>query len=372
MDVDYALVGGGLGAGLIALAVRAAQPRARIALIERGAALGGNHTWCFHAGDLPGGGTSSDGAWIDPLIDARWPDYDVAFPRLRRRLDSAYACVTSARLDRVVRPVIDELALDTTALAIEADRVETTRGVLRARTVIDARGPAQLPTQRCGWQIFVGQEVTVPDHGLARPMLMDATVAQVGGFRFCYVLPLAADRLLIEDTCFASTPELDARAYRASIAAYAEAHGWNITETIREETGVLPLPLALDLPPLSPLGSPLVAGYGGGYFHPVTGYSFPIAARLAAAIAAGKPEALQAMHRAHAAQLPFALRLNRMLFQWFAPEQRYHVLERFYGMPEPTIRRFYALELTALDRARFFVGRPPRGLSLRGMLGGEA
>ena len=277
--------------------------------------------------------------------------------------------MTSARLDRVVRPAIDELALDTTALAIEPHRVETTRGLLRARTVIDARGPAQLPTTRCGWQTFVGQEILAAGHGLARPILMDATVEQRGGFRFLYVLPLAPDRLLVEDTCFATTPWLDVAAGRAAIAAYAAAHGWALTAIVREETGVLALPLALDVP--AP-GEPLVAGYGGGYFHPVTGYSFPIAARLAAAIATGAPEAVQAVHRAHVAQLPFALRLNRMLFQWFAPEQRYHVLERFYRLPEPTIRRFYALELTALDRARFFVGRPPRGLSLRGMLGGEA
>jgi lycopene beta-cyclase len=57
------------------------------------------------------------------------------------------------------------------------------------------------------------------------------------------------------------------------------------------------------------------------------------------------------------------------LFRWFAPEHRYHVLERFYRLPEPTIRRFYALELTALDRARILVGRPPRGLSWRAALG---
>ncbi|MEO7736193.1 MAG: lycopene beta-cyclase CrtY, partial [Kofleriaceae bacterium] len=340
MDLDYVLVGGGLQAGLIALAVRAAQPHARIAVVERGTTLGGNHTWCFHAGDLPAGAAPSGSAtpsasagarrstcgWIEPLIEARWPGYDVAFPGLRRGLDSAYACVTSARLDRVVRQAVDELALDTTALAIEADRVETTHGVLRARTVIDARGPAQLATAKSGWQTFVGHEVLAPGHGLARPILMDATVEQVGGFRFFYVLPLAPDRLLIEDTCFTSTPYLDVPACRAAIRSYADAHGWTIEAIVREETGVLALPLAMDVP--AP-GAPFVAGYGGGYFHPVTGYSFPIAARLAAAVATGSPDALRALHRAHAAQLPFALRLNRMLFQWFAPAQRYHVLERF-------------------------------------------
>lgn len=362
MDVlDYALIGGGLQAGLIALAVRAAQPHARIGIVERGLALGGNHTWCFHAGDVPAGAR-----WVDPLIAVRWPGYDVAFPGLRRTLDSDYACVTSERLDEVVRGAVDELLLDTSALAVAHDAVETTRGTLHARTVIDARGPAQLDGGSCGWQTFVGQEARVVGHGLARPILMDATLAQDGGFRFMYVLPLAEDRLLIEDTRFTDAPYLDAPACRAAIAAYARDHGWDIAAVMREESGVLPLPLQLEVP--AP-GSPLVAGYGGGYFHPVTGYSFPIAVRLANAVASGDA-AVAALHRAHTAQLPFALRLNKMLFRWFPPDQRYHVIERFYRLPAASIRRFYALELTAFDRARFLFGRPPRGLSLRGVLGG--
>jgi lycopene beta-cyclase len=365
MDVlDYALIGGGLQAGLIALAVRAAMPTARIAIIERGGALGGNHTWCFHAGDVP-----AAASWLEPLIEVRWPAYDVAFPSLVRTVDSAYACVTSARFDRVVRAAVDELWLDTAALAFDGERVETTAGTVRARHVIDARGPGQVDGTAGGWQTFVGQEVIAPGHGLVRPILMDATIEQRGGFRFMYVLPLAGDRLLLEDTRFTDAPVIDVAGSRAGITDYALARGWQITEVVREERGALPLPTALEVPPP---GQPLVAGYGGGYFHPVTGYSFPIAVRLATAVAADSPEALAALHRAHAAQLPFALRLNRMLYQWFAPEQRYHVLERFYRMPEPAIRRFYALELTRLDRARFFVGRPPRGLSLRGVLGGAA
>jgi lycopene beta-cyclase len=55
--------------------------------------------------------------------------------------------------------------------------------------------------------------------------------------------------------------------------------------------------------------------------------------------------------------------LNRLLFGAFAPEQRFEVLQRFYGLPADTIRRFYALELTRLDRTRILCGRPPRGFS---------
>jgi lycopene beta-cyclase len=65
------------------------------------------------------------------------------------------------------------------------------------------------------------------------------------------------------------------------------------------------------------------------------------------------------------AQARFCRLLNWMLFRAYPPEQRYHVLERFYRLPEATVRRFYALELRLGDRARLLVGRPPAGLSLR-------
>jgi len=365
-EADYVIVGGGLQAGLIALAVRARQSHARIAMVERAPALGGNHTWCFHEGDLP-----ADAGWIEPLVTVRWDDYDVAFPARRRTLASRYACVTSERLDRAVRPVVDELVLGEPALAIEAHRVVTPTRELTATVVIDARGPERVAAEHTGWQVFVGHELRVADHGVARPMLIDATVPQVGGFRFVYVLPLDADRLLVEDTLYADTPALDLAAGRAAIAAYVVARGWAVEAVLREETGVLPLPLAYTMP--RPERSPLVAGYAGGWFHPVTGYSFPLAARLASAIASVPAaelfgDALARFAADHAAQLDFACRLNRMLFRWFAPPERYHVLEHFYRLPEDVIRRFYALELSGLDRARMFVGAPPRGLSWRAAL----
>lgn len=371
-EVDYLLVGGGLQNGLIALAVRARQPTARIVMIERGPEAGGNHTWCFHAGDVP-----AAAAWIDPLVVARWPGYDVAFPAHRRRLDSSYACVSSVRLAACVRAALDRegsaLLASSTALVVEADSVlvRSADGAvreLRARAVIDARGPDRATTMGGGWQKFVGHELRLArPHGLDRPMLMDATVPQRDGFRFFYVLPLAPDRVLVEDTRFSDGSYLDVAALRGEIATYARARGLDVAAVEREEVGVLPLPARAEPP--SPT-APLVAGYAGGWFHPVTGYSFPIAARLAALVASVAADrlfgdALASCARDHARQLRFGLLLNKMMFRWFAPDQRFRVLERFYRLPEPVVRRFYALELTAMDRARILIGRPPRGMSLR-------
>ena len=362
VDADYVLVGGGLQNGLVALAVRARQPAARIVMIDRGPRPGGNHTWCFHAADV---GAEMD--WIDPIVATRWAGYDVAFPDLRRRVDSPYACVTSERLADRVLDAVDQYVC-ASATEVGANRVIAGDEFV-ASAVIDARGPEHGTPNDCGWQKFLGQELRLAaPHGLERPMLMDATLPQIDGFRFMYVLPLAPDRVLVEDTYFSDTAYLDAAALRVEIAAYARR--WDVVAVEREETGVLPLPWKAQAAAAT---APLVGGYAGGWFHPVTGYSFPIAARLAARIASVPASqlydgALDELVASHNRQLGFALRLNKMLFHWFRPEDRFHVLPRFYRLPEAVIRRFYALELTTLDRARIMVGRPPRGLSLRAAL----
>lgn len=366
------LVGGGLQNGLIALAALRARPGLHLALIERGDHLGGNHTWCFHAGDI--------GADMAPVIDAitryRWSGYQVRFPNLVRDLDEAYAGTNSEALAAAVTAAIGsseaaELRCGVAARAVGPHRVELDDGSeLTADLVIDARGPGSYVAGAgsAGFQKFVGVELALArPHRLARPLLMDATVEQSGGFRFYYILPLAAHRVLVEDTTFGRDPALDIDALASGCVEYARAAGLEIGSIGRTETGVLAMPWASRAEPPS---APLRAGYQGGWFHPATGYSFPVAARLAGFIAAREPAAvigpeLEALWNEQMRQVRFCHRLNKMLFHWFAEGDEWNVFERFYRLPAPLIRRFYALETTAADRARILVGRPPRGFSLR-------
>jgi lycopene beta-cyclase len=374
-DFDYALVGGGLQNALIALALADREPAPRIALVERGERLGGNHTWCFHEDDVPHGALRI----VAPLVASTWPGHEVRFPTMRRRLAGTYSVIPSSRLDEVVRGRIarlpgSQLYLGREARALGADRVELDGETIAARVVIDARGPeAGAAPRGAGFQKFVGVEIELGrPHRLAEPVLMDATVPQLDGYRFVYVLPLAPTRALVEDTYFSDSPALDRGALRERALAYARAAGMEPTQVVREEAGVLPMPWRTTGAP-RPERSPLVAGYQGGWFHPATGYSLPVAVRLAELV--GRLPAASLFGRELAAlaervrrQAQFFCQLNRLLFRWFAPGERWQVLARFYQLPEPTIRRFYALDLSALDRARILVGRPPRGLSLRARL----
>ena len=366
---DVVIVGGGLQAALIALAVRARAPAVGLAIAERGPALGGNHTWCFHATDV----SPRMAAWIEPLVGHRWDGYDVAFPSHARTLTGGYRAIPSDRVDAVVRAAGATIYTCAHATAVASTRVELADGrALTAPLVIDARGPDRSDGVG-GFQKFVGLElVTTAPHGLTRPMLMDACVPQTDGYRFVYVLPLAPDRLLVEDTYFSERAYLDVDAVTAEVRAYADARGWRGT-IARTETGVLPLPWQCAI--TAPRPGLITAGYQGGWFHPVTGYSLPVAARLAEAIADGLAEGdvldrVDALADAHADQLGFASRLVWMMFRWFPPAQRRGVLEHFYRLPEDTIARFYALTLTRRDRARVFLRRPPPGLSWRALVTG--
>jgi lycopene beta-cyclase len=203
---------------------------------------------------------------------------------------------------------------------------------------------------------------------------MDATVEQTDGFRFFYVLPFARRRLLVEETFFSRSPDLDLAHTRQTVTEYATGFG-AVAEVMGEEQGVLPMPWGAM--PAAPLASPLAAGYAGGWFHPATGYSFPVALRLALHVAQYAPARvlgpeLAALQRDHRNQARFARQLNRLLFTAFAPAAMRNVFERFYRLPEDLIHRFYALSLSRRDRARILIGRPPRGFSLAAVLSGSA
>jgi lycopene beta-cyclase len=364
---DLLLLGGGLASGLIAAALAAERPEARILVLEREDRLGGNHTWCFHEGDLD----PAETALVTPLVGHRWPAYDVIFPALgRRRVPTGYACVSSERLHAVLAPrLAGRVRFGAAAAEVAPAAATLTTGErIEAGAVIDARGPASSPHLSLGFQKFVGLELRLErPHGLDAPIVMDGTVPQRGGFRFVYVLPFAPDRALVEATAYADAPDLDAAGFAADAQAYAAAQGWTVAEVARTEEGVLPITLSGDVDAFwRDAGGVPRAGLRAGLFHPATGYSLPEAARLARLIASapdlGAP-ALFALIRDHARRRwraqAFYRAVNRMLFLAAPPEARARVLQHFYRLPAPLVARFYAGRSTRLDKLRILSGRPP-------------
>jgi lycopene beta-cyclase len=260
-------------------------------------------------------------------------------------------------------------------LGVEVTRVEP-RGVhladgtaLEGDAVIDGRGDPGGESLTVAFQKFVGTWLELErDHDLECPILMDATVEQRDGFRFVYTLPFDGRTVHVEDTRYSDTPEMDRPEYRREIRQYVESMGWNVRRELREEQGVLPIVLGGCIEEFWDGGAPGVprSGLRAALFHPTTGYSLPEAVRLADDLARFpdlRSESLYPWIRARSLRLwrrgGFFRLLNRMLFRAADPDRRFVVLQRFYGLSEPLIRRFYAGRLTAADRIRILVGRPP-------------
>lgn len=363
---DLVLAGGGLANGLLAWRLRSLRPALRILLLEGGEHIGGNHTWSFHDSDL----SPEQRAWIAPLVTQRWPRYDVAFPELSRTLAGGYASIAAEDFARVIEPALGDALLTGARIdSLSPTSVRLSDGrLIQAHAVIDGRGMRPSRQLSLGYQTFLGQELRLAaPHGLAHPVIMDATVAQQGGYRFVYLLPFGPDRVLVEDTHYVDSAAWEPERLRANIAAYVEARGWRVAELLREEQGSLPIVLAGDFDAFwDELAGQPSSGLRAGLFHPTTGYSLPHAVRLADRVAA-LPElgaaplfaAIRAEARGEWQGQRFFRLLNRMLFLAGRPEQRWRVMQRFYRLPAPLIARFYAGRPRLADKARVLSGKPP-------------
>jgi lycopene beta-cyclase len=364
--VDLAILGGGLAGGLTALAISRRRPELRLAVIEQ-SGLGGNHVWSHFAGDV-----HPSAEWlVEPLISYRWPNYDVAFPAHRRTLDTEYRSITSERFAAVLREQVrPEVFVDGRVATADRGEVRLADGRrLPAAAVLDARGPGDPATLELGWQKFVGQTLhTIEPHGVSRPMVMDACVEQLDGYRFVYILPFGPHEIFVEDTYYSDTPDIDQAVLQSRIAAYARARGWRLSGESRLERGVLPVVVGGDFEAYwRSTGTGLAkAGMRAGLFHPMTGYSLPDAVRLACMLADAADlshDAVVALTHRHAAEAwarrGFYRALAAMLFRAAEPESRYAVLERFYRLSPDLVQRFYAAESTRIDQARILAGRPP-------------
>lgn len=362
IECDIAIAGGGLAGGLIALALAELQPKLDVRIVEPGATLGGNHVWSFFDSDIDPG----DLWLLVALICHRWKAYDVAFPAHRRTLPAGYNSIESERFDKVLRKVLRSgRIIRAQAISVQPATISLDDGrTITARLVIDARGPGDLTLLDLGWQKFLGQLLRVKGgHGLDRPIVMDATVPQIDGYRFVYCLPFDTETVFVEDTYYSDGPAIDVDALRQRIAAYAEARGWKVAAVEREETGVLPVAMGGDFPAYWASGGDTAkAGMRAGLFHPTTGYSLPDAVRLAIRIAEdpfAAAEASQAYDEWRWSERGFYRMLDTMLFRAAEPGQRYKVLERFYRLSPDLIGRFYAGQSTLADKIRILSGKPP-------------
>lgn len=372
---DFIIVGAGLSGLLTAWYALDVNPGLCVGIIEASGDIAGDHTWSFNRSDI----REDLQDFIAPFIAYSWPQYDVKFPKLSRTMGIPYCTGNSDSLRAAVQPFIDagrlQIRLNTPVKELTRESITLESGeIVKTPWVLDARGFQPRDDVFLGYQKFVGRTIkTKAPHGLKHPIIMDATVEQLGGYRFIYCLPFSDYEILVEDTYYTDGAELSENEVAARIDDYITAKGWGEHTLLRQEQGVLPITLAVDAARFETFshaaGRATPLGIRAGYYHAVTGYSFPQALKSAWLIGERIKDAGGALHLAieemdqhefdHYAEEKFLRLLNRMLFRAAKPETRYKVLQRFYGLREGLIKRFYAEGLTKLDKLRILAGKPP-------------
>ncbi|WP_427450396.1 lycopene beta-cyclase CrtY [Litorimonas sp. WD9-15] len=370
---DMIIVGAGLSGLLTAWRCLDVNPGLTIEIVEASDQIAGDHTWSFNLTDV----APDLQDWIKPFIAYQWDRYDVKFPKRERTLDIPYCTGNSETLRACVQPHIEsgrlQVRLNTRVETLSPDHVVLGNGEkLSATCVLDARGFEPNNDVFLGYQKFVGHVIkTETPHGVERPIIMDATVEQLGGYRFVYCLPYSETELLVEDTYYTDGPDLQSQEVDARIKDYIRDRlRVDEYEVVRREKGVLPITLAVKKDAYYP---PAI-GIRGGFFHAVTGYSFPDALKNAYWLAwdfdcfKNFPDEQAEGHiysacinlkREKYKSERFLRLLNRMLFRAAKPTERYSVLQRFYGLNQGLIERFYGGTLTWRDKARILIGKPP-------------
>ncbi|MDR5875754.1 lycopene cyclase family protein [Vreelandella gomseomensis] len=292
-----------LGAGLAGLSIATwlddllpAQDKApRVDLLESRLTDAPDRTWCF---------------WdhrphpFREMISHRWPRW--CFHSTDQRVDredheAGYAMLSSGDVRQKAYGVIagrDEFHLrrgvDVSQVVAQPSgmRVDTSRGSIEAQVVIDTRPPPPeaLSAQQGVWQVFHGVDIRLADHGydLSTARLMDFQSGSTG-VEFVYLLPLDADRLLVEWTCFhadyrdpACQALMSPDQVPPPLRQWLNTHLGDRWQVERHETGCLPM---MPVQPPRSGSRYLSAGIRGGWMRPATGYMFVSCQRGAANVA---------------------------------------------------------------------------------------
>jgi lycopene beta-cyclase len=305
IQVDVAIVGaGGAGLNLVVeldrLAARTGARPPTIALVDPVTRAGDDRTWCL---------------WDDghndlaAVVSRSWPQVVLIDRAGRpRRLDLAplrYVMIDSADFYALADQALQRLsAVRLTAPARtvtdDPDRatVVTDAATVRARWVFDSR-PAQprRPPRTAwlqhfrGWTVRFDGPVVDPDDAV----LMDFSVTQPAvldpghgpGLAFGYVLPIAADRALVEYTVF-SRHRLPDEQYDVALRTYLadrwpQACAGEGTTVEAVEDGAIPMTDAVHARRVGRRVFRL--GTAGGATRGSTGYTFAAMQRQARAVA---------------------------------------------------------------------------------------
>jgi lycopene beta-cyclase len=352
------IAGGGVAAGLAALAMARLRPEIPFLLVADTPSLGGGRTLLLQDEGL----SQEERALAEPLIAASWDAQYAAFPGRGRKLKLPCHCITSDRIEAALRAAVpaERLRLGEKIVAVRDTSLLLPGGeTILGDGALDARPLAQQTTLDLGWRRAVARlyRFAAP-HRVDLPVVVDSTLEDGQGCGFFSLIPFGGDRLLVERVDYGAAHEPDAAAAGAAIDLYVATRGWAGGTIEREELSSQPIALGGDFEAYWRIGGARVAKLGsrGGFFHPASGSPLPDALRTAIWLTRQRDFSGPALHDSFEEQA-INLWRKRDFYRGFArlllrSGRGGAALAGLYGLDAPVVGRFEAETLGLFDRRR--------------------
>jgi lycopene beta-cyclase len=288
---DYDIVILGAGCAGLSLVMRLLHNKAtaqkKILLIDRESKLQNDRTWCYW---------EAGAGFFEDIVTKQWNNLDFysnsySSPldmapysyKMIRGIDFYHYCLQTIQQHPNVTLLYDEvLSFSGKMVQLKSTAINCANALVFSSLyspVAKQKGRHYLLQHFKGWMV----ETEYPAFDTAKATLMDFRVSQQHGASFVYVMPLSANKALVEYTLFTGAL-LEQQQYDTALKDYLQfflnIDTYKVTET---EFGVIPM-ISAAMPAMQD-GTYLI-GTAGGQTKASTGYTFQFIQKQAAAISA--------------------------------------------------------------------------------------
>jgi len=275
--IDLAIIGGGCaGLSLARDIARCNDGKRQVTVFEPRLHYENDRTWCFW---------SLKNEAEDTLVSRRWQAWQFSKtgePVVQRSSQSQYCLVSGSdfyadAIAKIQRADGLDLLLGVAVKAVESCvggfKVTTTAGDYMARRVVDTRPPEMTQGAEI-YQAFEGVEIETA-HAIGDPeipSLMAHMRSDGDGFVFDYLLPLGANRWLVEATVFSPDPGCGKHLPEKLQASLNRIIPDGNFRCLRREKGMIPM--GYRLPKADGNEDWVKAGTAGGAVRAASGYAY--------------------------------------------------------------------------------------------------